>query len=254
MSSELHSITLEDLAKAGAHYGHKASKWNPKMKLHIYASKNKTHIINLEHTLAQLEDALKVVSEVVAKGDKVLFVATKKQTVDLVKKTAMATEMPYMIRRWIGGTFTNFEVIRKRVRDLVRLEENLLAGKMTGYTKKEQLLFADEVAKGNKLFGGIKDMKELPKVVIVQDIQKDKLAIAECRKHGIILIGLADTNVDPSLVDIAIPCNDDSVGAVELVYSAFEEAINRVRPKVASKETMQGGGRSNQNQVIRRKL
>jgi len=223
------NISLEQMSKAGVHLGHHKSKWHPKMRDYIYGAKSNIHIIDLEQTEQKLQEALKFLEKTIASGKDILFISTKKQANPIIKKIALETEMPYVIKRWVGGTFSNFRIITKRVRQLVQLEEKLEKGKLESYTKKERKVFSDRVIKGNKLFEGLKDMKSLPGAIFVQDISRDYLAIKEARDLKIPVIALADTNVNPSLVDYAIPANDDGVASVSYIYGLVREVIIKAK-------------------------
>ena len=226
MKNEQNSrVSLQEMVKAGVHIGHHASKWHPKMAQYIHGSKNKLHIINLEQTQIKLDEALDFIEKTVASGKDITFVATKKQVVPIVREAAEASEMPYAVKRWVGGTFTNFKIISKRMKQLVQLEEKLAAGQLQTHTKKERKVFQDKVDKGNKLFAGLKGMRGLPGAVLVEDVSRDTLAIKEAHDMGIPVIGLTDTNTNPELVDYPIPANDDAVSSVKLIYAAITATI-----------------------------
>lgn len=228
------NISLEQMSKSGVHLGHHKSKWHPKMKDYIYGSKSNIHIIDLEQTEKKLQEALTFLDKVVSSGKDVLFISTKKQANPIIKLIALETGMPYVIKRWVGGTFSNFRVITKRVRQLVQLEDKLEKGKLESYTKKERKVFSDRVMKGNKLFEGLKDMKALPGVIFVQDISRDYLAIKEARDLKIPVIALADTNVNPNLVDYAIPANDDGVSSINYIYGLVRDVV--IKSKLSRKQ------------------
>ena len=219
------SLDLDDMAKAGVHLGHHTSKWNPKMREYIYGSKNSIHIIDLNITKEKLEIALDFIYETVASGKDILFVSTKKQAIPVVKSIAEETGMPYMVRRWVGGIFTNFKTVGKRVKQLIVLEEKLQANELKSYTKKERKVFADKVEKGNKIFAGIKDLKSLPGAIFVEDVIKDSLAIKEAKDLNIPVIALSDTNANPELVNYAIPANDDAVSSIKYIYDLVAKVI-----------------------------
>lgn len=225
------TISLEDMAKAGVHFGHHTSKWHPRMKEYIYGSRNSIHIIDLNTTKEKLEVALDFISETVASGKDILFVSTKKQAIPIVKSIAEETGMPYMVRRWVGGIFTNFKAINKRVKQLVVLEEKLEANELKAYTKKERKVFGDKVEKGNKIFAGVKDLKTLPGAIFVQDIMKDALAIKEAQDLNIPVIALADTNVNPELVNYVIPANDDAISSIQYIYGLVSQVIVDAKAK-----------------------
>jgi small subunit ribosomal protein S2 len=231
MANTLPTISLDDMAKAGVHFGHHTSKWHPKMQNYIYGSKNSIHIIDLNSTKEKLEIALDFISQTVASGKDILFVATKKQSIPVVKSVAEEVGMPYMVRRWVGGVFTNFKTVNKRVKQLIVLEEKLEADELKSYTKKERKVFADKVEKGNKVFAGIKDLKSLPGAVFVQDVIKDYLAIKEAQDLNIPVIALTDTNANPELVNYAIPANDDAISSIQYIYNLVGQAITTAKDK-----------------------
>jgi len=231
MANTSPTISLDEMAKAGVHLGHHKSKWHPKMQNYIYGSKNSIHIIDLNTTKEKLELALDFISETVASGKDILFVSTKKQAIPVVKAVAEEVGMPYMVRRWVGGVFTNFKIVNKRVKQLVVLEEKLEANELKSYTKKERKVFADKVEKGNKVFAGIKDLKSLPGAVFVQDVIKDSLAIKEAQDLNIPVIALTDTNANPELVNYAIPANDDAISSIKYIYNLVGQTITEAKAK-----------------------
>lgn len=225
------TISLENMVKAGVHFGHHTSKWHPKMKDYIYGTKSSIHIIDLNMTKEKLEIALDFIFETVGSGKDILFVSTKKQAIPIVKSIAEETGMPYMVRRWVGGVFTNFKAINKRVKQLVVLEEKLEANQLKSYTKKERKVFSDKVEKGNKIFAGVKNLRGLPGAVFVQDIMKDSLAIKEAHDLNIPVIALADTNANPELVNYVIPANDDAVSSIQYIYNLVAQTIIEAKAK-----------------------
>lgn len=228
-------ISLLELLKSGAHFGHKASRWNPKMKPFIFSTRNNIHIIDLEKTRNSLQKAVSFVSEVAKSGGAVLFIGTKRQSREVVKQQAESCGMPYVNLRWLGGTFTNFRTIQKTVRKLEKLQSRKDSPDFEQkYTKKERLLIEREIEKLTKLFSGIKDMKKTPQAVFITDIHHDKIALTEARKMKVPVIAITDTNTDPSLVDYAIPANDDAVAAVSLITQVIAEAINANKSAVAA--------------------
>lgn len=219
--------SLEELLTAGVHFGHLSSRWNPKMQQYIFATRNRIHVINLEQTLEKLKAALDFAKSVAQSGGQVLFVGTKRQAKDAVKKAATACGMPYVTIRWLGGTFTNFKTIQKTIKKLERLQKLAVSVDFeTKYIKKERLLIEREIAKLANLFEGIKDLRKLPEAIFAVDINHDKIAVTEAVKTGIKIIGLVDTNSDPSKIDYVIPSNDDSIKAIALMCDAVANAVN----------------------------
>ncbi|MFH1620841.1 MAG: 30S ribosomal protein S2 [Patescibacteria group bacterium] len=218
--------SLVDLLQAGVHFGHQTSKWHPKMNKYIFGSRNGVHIINLEETLKSLEKASGYAKSIAARGGTILFVGTKKQASSIVERTAKSCGMPYVDKRWLGGTLTNFAAIAsvlRKFRDLKRKNEK---GELVKYTKFEQLKFMEEIEKSEEKIGGIQDMLRIPDAVFILDIRKDNTAFDEAIKRGIPIIAVCDSNVDPTQVDYPIPANDDGVKSIELVAGTIAQACN----------------------------
>lgn len=220
------SVDMKALFEAGAHFGHKTSRWHPKMAQYIHSKKGDTHIINLDKTVENLEKALAFTSELAKNDKKILFVGTKKQLKEPVKAAAEAAEMPYVTARWVGGTLTNVETVNKQIRKLKDLEKKMATGELESrYSKLEVQRFQEEIDTLNERYGGIKEMTEQPAAILVTDAVEDKNAIKEANRLRIPVIAICDTNVDPSGVQHVIPMNDDAIKAEELVLSYFVEAI-----------------------------
>lgn len=219
-------VDMKALLESGAHFGHKTSRWHPKMAPYIHSKRQNAHIINLEKTVEGLENALPKITDLVKNGKKILFVGTKKQMKDAVKEAAEAAEMPYVTIRWIGGTLTNVETVNRQIKKLKDLERRMASGELENrYSKLEVQRFQEEIDLLNERYGGIKDMTEQPAAVIVIDAIEDKNAIKEAKVLGIPVFAITDTNVDPTDIDFVIPCNDDSIKATKLVLSYIVEAV-----------------------------
>ena len=219
-------ITMKQLLEVGAHFGHQAKRWNPKMKPYIFTERNGIHILDLHQTLAATEKAYEFVREIASEGGKVLFVGTKKQAQDAVREEAERAGGFYVNHRWLGGLLTNLNTIKTRVKRLKELEEMDADGTLdTAYTKKEAGLLRKEMAKLSKNIGGIKEMKKLPAALFVVDIKKEFLALEEAKKLGIPVIALIDTNVDPELVTYKIPANDDAIRSIKLFSQVIANAV-----------------------------
>ena len=219
-------ITMKQLLEVGAHFGHQAKRWNPKMKPYIFTERNGIHILDLHQTLEATEKAYEFVREISSEGGKVLFVGTKKQAQDAVKEEAERAGGFYVNHRWLGGLLTNLNTIKTRVKRLKELEEMDADGTLdTAYTKKEAGLLRKEMAKLSKNIGGIKEMKKLPAALFVVDIKKEFLALEEAKKLGIPVIALIDTNVDPELVTYKIPANDDAIRSIKLFSQVIANAV-----------------------------
>lgn len=207
---------LKQLLESGAHFGHRQDRWNPKMKTYIYGVRGGVHIIDLTQSVEQLKDAKKFVEETTKKGGSVLFVGTKRQAKAIVEKAAKDSDMPYVTARWLGGMLTNLETIQGRVNKLKKLQSDQSEGKLTG-TKKEKAQKERELEHLNKIFEGISEMKELPRVVFVADILVDDIAVAEANKLGIPVVAICDTNTNPENIAFPIAANDDAVKAISLI-------------------------------------
>lgn len=229
-------IKPEEMVKAGVHFGHRLSKCHPKMKDFLYGVKNAVHIINLEKTIEKLTTALNFIQELIRDGKILLFVGTKIQVKELVKETALKCGLPYVSERWLGGTFTNFETIQKRIEYFKELENQKEAGGFEKYTKKEKIKINRELQRLEVKFGGIKSLTRLPDAIFVASMEKDALAIKEARGKGIKIVSIADTNVDPSLVDFPIPANDDAISSVKYILEKVKEIILKAQQKTKSKK------------------
>ncbi|RMF58331.1 MAG: 30S ribosomal protein S2 [Calditrichaeota bacterium] len=218
-------VTLEDLLRAGVHFGHLTRRWNPKMAPYIFMERNNIHIIDLKKTLQHLQVATEKIKEVVARGEEVLFVGTKKQAKDILIAEATRCNMPYMTDRWLGGTLTNFATIKKSIRKLEQYEKMEADGTLEKMTKKERLQIHREIEKMKKVFIGIQEMKRLPGALYVVDIVKEEIAVKEGIKLGIPIFAIVDTNCDPTMVDYPIPGNDDSTKSIGLITRVLTDAI-----------------------------
>ena len=220
------NVDMEALLEAGAHFGHKTSRWHPKMAPYIHSKRGEAHIINLEKTVEGLENALPKITEIVKSGKKVLFVGTKKQHKDIVKAAAESVEMPYVTVRWVGGALTNVETVNRQIKKLKDLERRMQSGELENrYSKLEVQRFQEEINLLNERYGGIKEMTEQPAALIITDAIEDKNAIKEAKTLRIPVFAVTDTNVDPTGIDYVIPANDDSIKATKLILDYFVEAV-----------------------------
>ena len=230
-------IVVKDILEAGVHFGHKASRWNPKMRPYIYGRRNKIHIIDLKETVRGLVRAQKYLQKVAAQGSLVLFVGTKRQAQEAVAEAANACGMPYCTERWLGGTLTNFRTVRARLRRLEELEGLEKTGDLlTKYSKKQQSRLLRELKKIQKNLGGIREMNRLPEAVFIVDPSKEKNAVAECRCLGVKIVSLIDTDSNPDMVDLAIPGNDDSIRSIRLILGYVSDAINAGKASIPRKQ------------------
>jgi small subunit ribosomal protein S2 len=219
------SIDQKAMLEAGVHFGHLKKKWNPKMLPYIFAEKKGIHVIDLNKTASKLEEAGNVVRNM-AKNDKtILFVATKKQAKDIVKKAALSCEQPYVVERWLGGMLTNFTTIRKSVRKMQNIDKMFKDGTVNSITKKERLMLSRQKDKLEKVLGGIANLNRVPHAIFVVDILHEDIAISECKRLGISTIGMVDTNSDPNKVNFAIPANDDNSKSIEYIANYLAECI-----------------------------
>lgn len=224
------NVDMKALLEAGAHFGHKTSRWHPKMAPYIHSRKNGAHIINLEKTVEGLEKALPKVEEIVKSGKKIMFVGTKKQMKDLVKEAAESVEMPYVTERWVGGTLTNCETVNRQIKKVKDLERRMASGELENrYSKLEVQRYQEEIDLLNTRYGGIKNMTEQPAAIIVTDACEDKNAVREANTLHIPVFAITDTNVDPTNIDYVIPANDDSIKATSLILSYFTDAIKNAK-------------------------
>lgn len=222
----MNSIEYKDLISAGVHFGHLTRKWDPKMAPYIFMEKNGIHLIDLNKTKACLEDALAAVKSIVRSGKKVLFVATKKQAQEIVAKKAKEVQMPFVTERWLGGMLTNFVTVRKSLKKMATIEKLLKdEAFLKSIAKREKLQLSREKAKLEKLLEGIKDLSRLPSALFIVDIKKESIAVDEARKLGIPIFAMVDTNSNPNLVDFPVPANDDAFKSIDLITTAFAEAI-----------------------------
>jgi small subunit ribosomal protein S2 len=219
-------ITIEKLISSGSHFGHLTSKWNPSMKNYVIMEKNGIHVIDLKQTMKAIDKASDLIGNIVRKGGEVLFVGTKKQAKDIIKEEAIRSNMHYIAERWLGGTLTNYVTIRKSVRHLEKLQkESQNENEWENFTKKEILQLIKKKNKLELVLGGIKDMKRLPDVLFIVDTNHENIAVSEAIKLDIPIIGIVDTDSDPSLIDIPIPANDDSYRTIQLITRQMTDAI-----------------------------
>jgi len=232
---------LQDLLEAGVHFGHQTRRWNPKMRRFIFAERSGIYIIDLQKTLRQLEAAQELLKSVVLRGEGVLFVCTKRQLKLILQAEAQRSGSFYVTERWLGGTLTNFQTIKKQIKRLKDLEQGAAEGEFENYTKKEQLLFDRERAKLDKYLSGIKNMNRLPGALFVVDAKKERIAVAEANKLGIAVVAIVDTNADPDLITVPIPGNDDAIRAVSLITAAIADVIGEARRQMPLRDAAEEG-------------
>lgn len=219
------TVLVKELIEAGVHFGHRASRWNPKMRPYIYARRNLIHVIDVRETIRGLLRARKYLEQVAGGGSLVLYVGTKRQASEIVEQQATRCGMPYVSDRWLGGTLTNFRTIRSRLARLEELEALRASERISEYSKKMQSAFAREYRKMYRNLNGMRTMNRPPDCLVVIDPKKEKNAIREARKLGITTVALIDTDCDPDEVDLPIPGNDDSIRSIELVMKLLADAV-----------------------------
>lgn len=219
-------VDIKDLLEAGLHFGHKTSRWHPKMAPYIHSKRQDSHIIDLVKTVDGLENALPVITKTIAGGKKVLFVGTKKQAKDIVRAAAQEVDQPYVTDRWVGGTLTNSKTVGAQIKHMQQLENKMASGDLEKrYNKLEVQRYAEEIEELNKKYGGIKALEGKPGLVFVTDILSDANAVREAKKLGVPVVAVVDTNADPSDIDYIIPGNDDAIKGISLILDYVKKAV-----------------------------
>lgn len=237
-----YNVSMRDLLQAGAHFGHQTRFWNPKMREYIFGARNKIHIINLEHTVPALNDALNFVNNLASKKNKVLFVGTKRAASNIIREQAQRAGQPYVDHRWLGGMLTNWKTLRQSINRLKDLQTQSTDGTFAKLTKREALERTREMEKLERALGGVKNMGGLPDALFVIDVDHESIAIKEAKNLGIPVIGIVDTNSNPDNVDYVIPGNDDAIRAVTLYASAMADAILAGKEYAQSQANAQAKG------------
>ena len=217
---------FDQLLQAGCHFGHLKRKWNPAMAPYIFMERNGIHIIDLNKTVAKVDEAAEALKNIAKQGKKILFVATKKQAKDVIAEKAQSVGMPYVNERWAGGMLTNFQTIRKAIKKMANIDKLTSDGTYSNLSKRELLQISRQRAKLEKNLGSIADLTRLPSTIFVVDIEKEHIAVKEAHRLGIPVFGIVDTNANPNAVDFAIPANDDAKDSVDVILSACCDAIN----------------------------
>ena len=220
-------VSIKDLLQAGVHFGHQKRFWNPKMDEYIFDTRKQISIINLEITQKHISAAASKVEDICSKGNKILFVGTKRSASKTIKEEASQIGLPYVDKRWLGGTLTNWKTIRGSIRRLIDIEEMISSGRIEKLIKKEAVEIQKEYTKLKASVGGIKDMKGLPDAIFVVDVKYEKIAVLEAKKMGIPVIGIVDTNSDPDGIDTIIPANDDAIRSIRLITKVIADACAR---------------------------
>lgn len=217
-------ITMKDMLDAGVHFGHQTQRWNPKMKPYVYTSRGGIHIIDLQKSVVGAKNAAEYVKKVAAQGGKLIFVGTKKQAVEPIKEAATKCGQFFVTKRWLGGTLTNFQTIKSSIDRLKKIDQMREKGELEYFSKKERASIEKEYARLLEYLDGIRDMKDSPACMFVVDISKEHIAVAEAKKLGIAVVGIADTNADPEAIDFPIPGNDDAIRSIKLFANMVAEA------------------------------
>ncbi|MDO4630327.1 MAG: 30S ribosomal protein S2 [Planctomycetia bacterium] len=231
------SLLVKDLIDAGVHYGHRACRWNPKMRPYIYGRHNQIHVINVRETLRGLFRARKYLQQVVAAGSLVLFVGTKRQATEIIERQATMCGMPFVSERWLGGTLTNFRTVTKRLERLTELEALRASDEFAQYSKKMQSSLNREYRKMYRNLNGLRTLNRIPEVLVIVDPKKEKNAVAEARKMNVTTIALIDTNCDPDLIDLPIPGNDDSIRSIDLIIGYLADSIKEEKDQLEGKSS-----------------
>ena len=218
-------VSMKALLESGVHFGHRTNKWNPKMRPYIFTERNGIHIIDLQQTVKLLEEAAGKVTEVVANGGTVLFVGTKRQAQETIQEEAERCGMPYVNQRWLGGTLTNWVTIQERIVELARLEKMFETGEAQALTKKERLLLERDINRLDTRLSGLRNMKTLPSLLFVVDIEREDTAVKEAVSKDIPVLAMVDTNCDPRYIDYVIPSNDDAIRAIKLLVGRIADAV-----------------------------
>ncbi len=221
----MNKIEYKDLLDAGVHFGHLTRKWNPKMAPYIFMEKNGIHVIDLNKTIACIDDATNALKNIIRSGRKVMFVATKKQAKDIVTQEAQRLKMPYVTERWLGGMLTNFTTIRKSLKKMSSIEKLMKDEAYLNLAKKERLMVSREREKLERVMGGIADLTRLPAALFVVDVKREHIAVAEAIKLNIPVFAMVDTNSDPTIVDFPIPANDDAYKSIAIITKLFGQAV-----------------------------
>ena len=229
-------ITMKDMLDAGVHFGHQTQRWNPKMKPYVYTDRGGIHIIDLQKSVVSAKNAAEFVTKIAADGGRMIFVGTKKQAVEPIKEAAAKCGQYYVTKRWLGGMLTNFQTIKSSIDRLKKIDQMREKGEMEFFSKKERARMEKEYVRLNEYLDGIREMKDAPSCMFVVDLNKEHIAVAEAKRIGIPVVGIADTNVDPEVIDYPIPGNDDAIRSIKLfanlVAEAYLEGAKRWQEKV----------------------
>ncbi|HKY74050.1 MAG TPA: 30S ribosomal protein S2 [Patescibacteria group bacterium] len=228
-TAPLFSVDVKDMLEAGCHFGHQAQRWSPKMKPYIYSEKNGVHIFDLFKTSQKLDEACQFVYNLAKEGKTMVFVATKRQAQDIVREEAVAAGAPYIVIRWLGGTLTNWDQIKKSLDKMKKLKKDREEGKLEMYTKKERVLIDKDISRLERFFGGVESITAIPDALFLVDIHKEENALHEATTKGVPMVAIVDSNCDPTRVTYPIPANDDAVRSIKLLVHAVAMAYREGR-------------------------
>ena len=235
-------ITMKDLLEAGAHFGHRKSAWNPKMKVYIYQERNQMHILDLSKTVKKMEEAYQFVRDLSAQGGQILFVGTKQQAKECIEEQAKRCGVPYINNRWLGGFLTNFSTIKRSIEKLRSLKKQEKEGLWEKLPKKEEMVLHRKVEKLERNLRGVEDMDKLPDAIFVTDLRMEETAVREAKKLNIPVVAIVDSNCDPTLADYIIPANDDAIKSIRLISTKIADAVIEGRAMLKEKELMKEKG------------
>jgi small subunit ribosomal protein S2 len=244
-------ITMKDMLDAGVHFGHQTQRWNPKMKPYVYTDRGGIHIIDLQKSVISAKNAAEFVAKIAAEGGRLIFVGTKKQAVEPVREAAAKCGQYYVTKRWLGGMLTNFQTIKSSIDRLKKIDQMREKGELEYFSKKERARMEKEYVRLNEYLDGIREMKEPPSCMFVVDLNKEHIAVAEAKKIGIPVVGIADTNVDPEVIDYPIPGNDDAIRSIKLFANLVAEAYLEGSKRYTEKVRATGGDKAKEGRPER---
>lgn len=244
-------ISFEEMLRSGVHFGHQVQRWNPKMKPFIFGKKGGVHIFDLPKTVIKFREALNFIKDLSSKNGTILFVGTKRQAKDIIAEEAKNAGMPYVNQRWLGGTLTNFDTVKRQIQKIKQMEEEKTKDSYQNMTKKEKLLFDRDLEKLNETFFGIKNLNQVPDALFVIDIKREYIAVSEANKLGIPIIGVVDTNADPDLVSYIIPANDDAIKSIRFISSMISRTIieNKAKQEVIPEKEVEESEKDDAKEV-----
>lgn len=245
--------SLVEMLKSGVHFGHQTSRWHPKMKKYIFTNRNGLHIIDLQKTQKELQITLDAVKQMTSEGKQILFATTKPQAKEIMRKAAIDAGMPYIVNRWIGGMLTNFPEIKKLLDNYISLKEQQASGELEKYTKKEQLDIAKDLEKKDQTISGLTSLKKIPDAIFVASLQGEKTALIEANKKHVTVIGIADTNANPTKANYVIPANDDAIKSIEMMVTAVAQAAKEGRQEYLKKHDVAGKKDASQDKQVDQK-